>query len=208
MAKFLNQIQGGRWDNLLRRQFATKEMTIAPSLAPEVVPYAVVQNWVPEMYKLRNENLCMGFVNQAAVAGQASQAQLFNPINSQFQLIIEKFTVRTPVAVVVDLRWSVLNSPLAGTQAVTGFRDGRAGIQPVAVGQTVGQLISLTNAVPFGGNAFGRFGALANSQITEEIEFIIGPGQGILFALVSANQSLQLTVRWRERFVENGELTA
>jgi len=207
MSTFMNQIQGGRWDNLLRRQFNTKEISIAPSLAPEVVPYAVVQNWVPEMYKLRNENLAMGLINQSAVAGQVSQGQLFNPANSQFLLIMEKFTIRTPVSVVCDMRYSALNSPLAGTQSVTGFRDGRSGILPVAIGETVGQLIRIANAVPFGGNAFARFAATANGQTTEEMEWVLAPGQGILWALVSTNQALQLTVQWRERFVERGELS-
>jgi len=199
------EIQGGRWDSLLRRLFSIKEQTIAPSLAPEIQPYAIVQEFTPEMYLLRGERLAIGRANQGGGgAATRSRIQLLNPAGSQSLVIIE--------SIWVDLFTSTDDILLFQTNPVVVYatasntehsRDMR---QPLSPGRLVGEIHqTATGAIPTG-NIIATRRHVANVGELFEIPFVLSPGTELTATMSADNQPINVTFVWRERAAEGSEL--
>lgn len=205
MAFVVNQIQGGRWDNLLRRVFPIKDRSVAPVMASELVPIVVAQEFEPEFYWPRDERMAFAFVRQAAVAAEISHVQLLNPAGSQSIIILDEVDLMSSVALLVNLVY--LTGDLATvTTGPTGFRDQRFGAvldTDLALG-----LVRRDTSVGGQGGLVAqewRMG-VANSPFTVKLNCVLPPGESVVFRTAVVNAVLEINMRWRERAAEPSEL--
>lgn len=200
----INQIQGGRWDTFLRRLLPIKDRSIAPILASELVGQVVVQEWEPEFYKLRDENLCFGMAQRAAVAAEFSHVKIRNPDLSGSMVILEQIWVRLSAAGIIDMATGGVE--LAGfTAAATAFRDLRSGVL-TAGGVTVAELSSDTNVGALGGTSVARAALGTNEIVQLKFPVILPPATEFIIRAFTANVTMNVTILWRERGAEPSEL--
>lgn len=201
----VNQIQGGRWDTLLRRLLPIKDRSIAPIMASELVGQVVVQEWEPELFALRNEHLAIGQAAGGAVAAEFSHCKLRNPVDSGTLLILEEIWVRTSANLIVELAQVSGVATVGFTDQVTAFRDLRLGGTPLA-GTTVGQVSRDTSVALAGGTGTGRFAVLtADSKMLKLVQ-VLPPNSELIIRGLTVNVALQCTFLWRERGAEPSEL--
>lgn len=206
----INQIQGGRWDGLIRRLFPIKDRSVAPVMASELVPQVVIQEWEPEFFKLRgNEALAMGISQVSPVVGQLSAVQLFNPLAAGMLVIVEKLILRASPDALLELAYGVTNSVIPNaTQRATAYRDTRFGSVP-AVGVTAAELHSAANAAAVGAaNEIARISVLADDSKVLDIDIVLDPGASLIVRSFNVNILLNITYLWRERSAEPSELSA
>jgi len=200
----INQIQGGRWDEFLRRLLPVKDRSIAPIVASELVGQIVVQEWEPEFYKLRNENLCMARASQAPVAAEFGHCKIRNPELTGTLVILEQIWLRAASDMVFD--FATEGVEIAGfTQEETAFRDLRSG-GLTAVGVTKADVSIDTNVAMVGGDSVGRVTVLALDSKTLEFPVILPPGFGFIVRANTVNVGITVTFLWRERAAEPSEL--
>jgi len=200
----LNQIQGGRWDRLLRTFFPIKEKSIAPVLAPELVGYVTVQEWEPDMFWARGERLAWMTVGRAAVVAEFVYFQLFNPNGSGSLVMFEKLWLFSPTAPIIEIRY-LTGALSGGIRVATGPRDQRFANVP-NIGATVAQMSHRTTGAAIGTASSAQ--VQLEAGVMKEIEFsaIIPPNESILIASQALNVALSVTPFWRERPVEGTEL--
>jgi len=201
----VNQIQGGRWDTFIRRLLPIKDRSIAPIFASELVGQVVVQEWEPEFYKLRDENLCIGLAAQAGVAAEFTHVKLRNPIGSGNLVVLEEVWFRPAAGVSIEMAQVISVATVGFTNQATAFRDMRAGGLP-GVGVTVAQVSIETNVAPLGGTAIARLQPLATDTMRLKLTMVLPPNSEIIFRALTVNVGMQVTFLWRERGAEPSEL--
>lgn len=196
------EIEGGRWDGLLRKLLNISAPRAMPAVADEMIPTFEVQNWEPELYALRRERLLAGFISLVGVAAQFAHVGLSNPPGSNTLVIVEKiegysfnnlesvFAMDTELA--TSLGW--LNSAYVN-------RDLRWPGGPVfSVTRSVARLASL-NAAVAQGDQFWRFPSQATGgrQALAPTPIILAPDSGVLMRCLTVNESIRCNFAWRER---------
>lgn len=200
----LNQIQGGRWDTILRRLFSMKQGAIAPVLAGELVATVVLEDDRPENFALSGTRICIGHADLPATAVERSSIQLFNPVgsgvlavvtnvNQQFIAtgrIIMAHTI-TPLvtfvaqAFIVDTRLFEFNT--TAIRATCQIRT--ASTTGIVTSTTLADLVGLVNTkVPWGFQAI-----------------ILKPGTGLLIAPSGQNTANRVWFDWYERALNPSE---
>jgi len=91
----LNQIQGGRWDEMLRRLFSMKQGAVAPTVAAELVASIILENDRPENLALLGTRLWAIPLTLAGASGVRSMGQAFNPVGSGILSIVTSAMVGT-----------------------------------------------------------------------------------------------------------------
>lgn len=201
----VNQIQGGRWDNLLRKIFPIKDRSVAPVLASELVPYVTVQEWEDELFWARDERMAWGATNQPAVALRLSHVQLFNPAGSQTLITLDHIIVAADGD--QRIRVAYLNELLAGFQnEQSGFRDQRFSTT-VNPRETTGQLTRDDSLVAQGTQHVMELQLLTGTSETFALRAVIPPGSSVIIVSVAVNTNLDVNWLWRERAAEPSELT-
>jgi len=202
----LNQIQGGRWDNLLRRFFPIKERSVAPVLAPELVGYVAVQEWEDDMFWARSEKLAYVTSGNVAVAAQRGHVQILNPAGSASLVMVEKVQVFSTAAVTFELRY--LSGPIAaGIASAVSPRDQRFANVP-NVGAATARVFHLNTAAVIGTSASLQLVTLAGQMDEYALGCILPPGESLLFVDMNLNTFNIVNIFWRERAAEGPELTA
>ena len=201
----INQIQGGRWDNLLRRLFPIKDRSIAPIMASELVGQVVVQEWSTELYKLRGDNLAAALASRSAVAAEFAHIVIRNPANSGNLVILEQVWVAVSTAMLVIMAREGPALVVGFAAVATTFRDSRAGTA-TAIGETVATVSTLSNAAGQGGNGFAVVPIPASPGVQFDLPLVLAPGSGLIIRGATANSTLRLTLLWRERVAEPSEL--
>ena len=200
----INQIQGGRWDTFLRRLLPIKDRSIAPIMASELVGYITVQEWSPEFYMLRDEKMAIGLANQGAVAAEFAHCKIRNPDLSGNLVILEQIWINPSAN--SDILIAREGIELAGfAQAATAFRDSRAG-QAVAIGETVAQVSTNSDAAALGGAGITRLSVNAIDSLQLKFPMVLEPGTGLIVREITVNIALRVTFVWRERVAEPSEL--
>jgi len=201
----LNQIQGGRWDNLLRRFFPIKERSIVPVLAPELVGYVAVQEWEDDMFWARSEKLAWVTSGNTAVAAQRGHVQILNPAGSSSLVMVEKVNIFSTAAVTFEMRY--LSGPIAaGIASSPSPRDQRFATVP-SVGTATAKVFHLNTAAVIGTAASLQLVTLAGQMDTHHIGAILPPGESLLFVDMNLNTFNIVNIYWRERAAEGTELT-
>lgn len=206
MPPVLNQISGGRWDNLLRRLFPIKETSIAPVLASELVGYVTVQEWEPELFKLRDEALCIAFTQQTQVAAEFAHTQLRNPDDSGNIIVLERVHVGILDATNIEIAYNPI-ALTGSTVAASAFRDQRFSPTP-NIASTTGQPRFVSSAVVLGTAAVGRIDMDLAQSIDVQLDMVIPPGQSVVLRGGSTAAGIDVMWFWRERAAEPSELAA
>ena len=201
----INQIQGGRWDGLLRRLFPIKDRSIAPILASELVGQVVVQEWSDELYKLRGDNLACALASRSAVAAELAHCVIRNPAGSNNLVIIEQIWVAVSTAMLVIMAREGPALVVGFAPVATTFRDSRSGTV-TAIGETVATVATLSNAVGQGGNGFAVAPIPASPGVQFDLPMVLAPGSGLIVRGATVNSTLRMTFLWRERIAEPSEL--
>lgn len=197
----LNKIQGGRWDEYLRRLFPIKERSIAPTIAPELVGQIMVQEFEDELLFLRDERLYWGFSDATQVAGQFSFGQLIN-VSTNKLVIVE--SCRAEANQVIEVR---LGNIALGNPATVGGLDTRNGLT-LAAGRTAAELRFGTSA-GISGTQVCRLehqNLLSYEILPRGRTCILAPGHGLIIWNVTIQNDLSCNWAWRERLATPAEL--
>jgi hypothetical protein len=201
-----NEILVGRYNRALQKLFGIKGpppvRQIAGEISPSVGMFYGVENRFTEAWDVF-ENV----VSQAGVAAQDSRVMLRNPAGQNVFAVVESILISNVNAAVqnVNVELGTFGANLA-TVAQTLSLDGRQRRQSSA-------LISFANSVPPGVFAFLRklpalaAGASIELMQYENQEYPLAPGDGLQIRTVELNVFLRISIRWRERFLEESERT-
>jgi hypothetical protein len=202
----LNLIQGGRWDQLLRRLFSMKQGAVAPTISPEIVSNIILENDRPENLALAGVRLGMGSSSEVAAAGEFSMCQLWNPVNSQTLVVCTSCIFSSADVSTAQLRLTniELSDPDQGTK--TDWRLIDAGLGSTA--RTTAQVRSETAA-----GMVGHLGVLQVIQVlartkTEMIwpgAVILKPGSGLYTVNPTVNTQNYTSWKYYERALNASE---
>lgn len=175
----------------LARRFGITGYSPAPTLAPEIVPVAIVENLTdPNEEDTGFERLCIGTFSQANVAGQYSHAQLLNPTGSGIIVNVEALYLHADNA--TTLRLKDYDTALT-TAADAYFRDRRLEGRPGAQVRNQADVAML-------GTTLGNFAvATAADTIAIPLDFLLPEGKAIAVVGVTVNLYLYGTFFWSER---------
>lgn len=198
----MSSIQGGRWDDYLRRMFSIKATSIAPAVGAEIVPIATVIPDRAEDRILRGDKMYMGYATGPAVAAQYAYVNLRNDSPDHLVIIEDAFTIKG-ATIGIDCRMG--NTALGtGPATITG-RDTRLGI--TLTGRSQAGAIRYGSGVAISGTPAQYHGALANTMVHITCPIVLEPLSTFLVWVETVNISLTVTFVWRERLAEPGELT-
>lgn len=201
----MTQIQGGRWDTILRRLFPVKGPVIAPALGAEIVPTVTIQPFLDEMFYLERTVTCVGWGTDAASAGNYSHMYLDNPAGSNKIAVVERLWVTGPGGA-GQFYFGFCASP-GTTNPGTKTRDLRArpGAYGPASDQTTCAVDALTQAGSMGVVSFmWETGGTASEELPIE-PFILEPGSALFCRPSVQNTGVTVNFFWRERFIELSE---
>lgn len=198
MALF-NELQVGRFNGVLHKLLNMKDNAPAPQLAGDIVAGITLESDRPEWAYLGGTNLLIarGFV--AGVAAQVSQAQLFNPANSNVLVVVDRILMYSTAAV---SRFTVnRTAAIPGGSGAGSARDFRLG--PPG-GASTARVLGIT---PAGASvlSLGEMGAPANVTASWDLPLILAPGTGIAVNNQTVAADLGFTFSWSERVWELSE---
>lgn len=197
------EVQQTRWDRIIRR--------VTGSIGPgsrvsetisELMPVLDVERVPPELLLLGGTILGYGGASVGGVALEIPKIQLFNPAGSGNLVTITSCLVRASLGTLVRFTNESSARPTATT--TERFRDSRGGVlaQPVAEVRTE----SVAGQIP----AIGIFRMVANEPyVLKDVDSIsiLAPGTGFVLAPDIVEISFAVTFFWRERPVEQSELS-
>jgi hypothetical protein len=205
-----NEILVGRFNRSLQKLFGIKGSPPVRQVGGEIMPVHMLQSGIESRY-LEGWNIFS--VSPAGIVGAAGNSPTFrltNDIATGVVGVIEKILVSTSVATIVDIQWSapavlvaghVPNlSALPNTQAL----DARS--------NSVGAVLAPSTSVNT--NTSGQTIARIQTQANVPFDFIIGdlteelpmtPQSLLNIFAEAAASTLLITIRWRERFLEESE---
>lgn len=152
----------------------------------------IVNLWeLPEWAWARSAELAAGRGYEAAAgAGTYTRIELENPVGSNLLCVVEKMRCSTAAAVTVNSGASALTA-----DSVWPRRDNRA--------QTYNQINIYSGSV---GAAPGAQFFQCYANLTEELDFIIGPGGLVRWTAATANTALEVNFSGRVRPLMTGEV--
>lgn len=202
-----NQISGSRWDSVVRRLFGIHQPNTIPQVAPELLPMAVVQEFTPEQYFLREEKLgAITGIVAAGAAGTNAMVQLFNGEVGELPpgkllTIIEKVTILGDLdAQTFQIRIDPSASGVEGGPKLV--RDTRW----VGNGQSVGSgtiatrvFTDDTQIAAFGTHMWTGRQDVGDRQVVWEGSFVLGLNQGFIVFSSTEAQGFTAHFEFRER---------
>jgi len=167
----------------------------------ELFPMIDVETLKAELQLLSGTRLGFGATSQAAAAAVLAHSQLFNPVDSNMIVVLERVDLSTPTGQLIE--YALATSPLSGGASNRAVRDTREGILQLMVGQV--RDVTQAGGLP----SFGLISVLSDQN--EAIEdkrgvFVLAPGTGITFATTLVNTTFRVSYMWRERVAEPAEL--
>lgn len=201
----MTEIQGGRWDTLLRRLFPVKGPSIAPAIAPEIIPTVEVQPYFPEIHYLMRDRICQHGVNSTQAAANYTALQLEN-IATDHIIIIERVLVASDNAGLVYLGIST-SGHTCGNAHNASPRDTRwpgGGVAP-AVGWTIGRLFSGPIAAPLTSPTWVTRVQAGAPFVLVDHPIVLAPQHTLEVYHLTQNVALTASFAWRERVLEQSE---
>lgn len=181
----------------LARKFAITGGHIAPSLAPEIVPVALVSDLTAaiEQDVIAFRPAIVRMTTGAGGAGNYTSNQLWNPANSG--VVVELQLALVDASQASGIRINIHDTKLT-TDASGSFRDRRIGGSSAAHGA-----YATPAAIP--GTFVGFVKIPANETVAIPLDFVIGEGSGVVLVNQAANEDLDTTYFWVERPILEGE---
>jgi len=210
MAGF-NEILTGRFNRYLQKLTQIKGSPPVPSLATEMMP--TIPTEPPE---LPVENRYLAGIDQfwlaittGVVAAQNSAVRLRNPVGSNTLVTIEWLGLSETVN---DLTAPYLIMHILSNSAVIDLPSSQNASTPID-GRTVRKSTLIMSQNTNVGTPSGTFALqipiAANGffslQLFEDMEIVMAPGTVIQFTTTVLNTQLQVSAKWRERFLEDSE---
>ncbi len=197
-----SELQQTRYDRLVRRVggIIGTGSKVAEALG-ELFPTLDVENVPSELLALMTTQTAWGSVNRAAVAGQNSRTQLFNPVDSGKLITCTSVGIHTggDGLVVAGLQAAALVN--VGTLA--RFRDTRFPFTNIVTGELRDD--TQVGATPATIQIRSRF--LDTIFLNDPNDIcVLAPGSGLVVSATVANTALITTFFWREREAEASEL--
>lgn len=147
----------------------------------------------PEWFALRGEKRAFGYYDLAALAGNYSMLQIYNP----HQLIVVVDEIRASLKVAGDILLLYTNTQLSAGTSSTHALDRRLN-RPATN-------IRYEQAAALVGTIFGWHSALAGEEMTIGHRMVLGFNQGIVIAPGAVNTRIIANFYWRERAFLPGE---
>lgn len=212
MARY-NEILTGRHNRLLQKLFSMKGGPPAPQLSSEIMPVLPLLHGRENRYL---EGWNVYFAATAGIVGVGSPAfRLTNDIGSNVVAVIEKILVGTVAADVINVTFQNLQ-PLVGghvpnypTILPATSMDGRG----QAVGATQQSVLTAsTNTTVTGAGTLvikrqSPAGQDLDLILTDNQEIVMVPQTLLQIFSSAAAGTLQVSMIWRERFLEDSERT-
>ena len=197
-----NAIEQGRWDKALRSIFSMSQGSVAPVLAPEIVPQIIIQNFEPQHFLYRGEFLYAGMAAVAAGgAGTFGAVQLINT-DPGCLVVVESISFFSSAAI-VEVRH--LENTIAGGVESTDVspRDTRA---TVAL-RRAGRIFEATPAAQVGSVTLARLDGQTPGYIPLPIVLHSDSitQRSIVVQTDAGNAAFFASFQWREVPVPEGE---
>lgn len=159
---------------------------VVQRLVPIVVAADVTR---PEETDVFNERLCAGFGELGQTVGNFSHVQVFNPLTSGVIITLDLVYVSRTNQGAVSVR---RHNTALSTASISIFRDRRVSGAPAAA-------VRQETVAAQQGTATLSFSIPAADATPIPIDWILQPGQGVVFVPSANNQGLSLNAWWTER---------
>ncbi len=204
----LNEILVGRFNRALQKLLGMKGEAPVPQLASELMPVLVWQLTTEERY-LQGWDRFNHSLQRSAAVGATAGVRLRNPGTSNTIVVLEHVRLRSALGDTASLELNGTDADLGAIAVVTATRlDGRGRSNPTLVWSSGDNPTDFTVA----GAAHERISLAAavddvNFIRTVNAEVPLLPGFSFQARGVTTGDNLRLSVRWRERFLEESERT-
>jgi hypothetical protein len=206
MAKY-NEILTGRYNRFIQKLFSMKGSAPAPQLSGDIQMSHSFFHGAENRFLETWNRYGMGIFN-AAIVGQVSVVRIRNPLKSGAILVLEKVTISIIAAVVTEVDYGV-SPPTSVDQNVVAATFPVDARQPGASSSVA--IVSLNNAAPIlMPTIIGRPVLNGNNYeviVTDDQEIALAPGGAFQAQSTVANQALLVGFLWRERGLEESELS-
>jgi len=205
MARY-NEILVGRYNRWLQKLLQLKGDAPAPQLAGEIQPSILYPHGVESRY-LEGWNLYGRSLSKTAQAAVTSAVRLRNPAGSNVLAVIEKVTFTEGTANTTfthEIGATGADLDGGGNSGVALDTRGRPGSALVMSANSLVDAPSLSFVIEQTALLlFTTFQAI----VTDVQEQPLLPGQAFQIRDTVVNQSMRCSYRWRERAIEESELT-
>ncbi len=207
MARY-NELLVGRFNRFVQKLFSMKGPVTMPQVSSELQMTMEFFNGV-ENRTLEGWNEFSGQVNVPGLAGNVASFKLRNPVGSNVIAVIEKLTmsIAQGSAPSTPMGWTI-TQPDAGdlnnvglTSRASGGIDGRGQGGPVL--SLSGQQQTL--AFGYTWSTYYQAGTPVDMLATHDQELSIAPNTQLVLNTGNGATPAILSVRWRERFLEDSE---
>ena len=213
MARF-NEILTGRFNRALQKELQLKGGPPSAQLASEIMP-------TYPFFRGREARITEEWRTYAivllpvATAGQISGCRLRNPIGNNVIAVIERISFHNRTATDDHLLIFVTSKVAANIGDLGGATPNGVSLDSRQAPEGQGSSIrpsSGNSITQFAGSQIGQFAAAAFVEVTILVsgiqELPLAPGSTITLATIGANEALVSSWQWRERVLEESELTA
>jgi len=174
----------------LRRRYGLMGPEPVTEISPALSPVVIVDDLTgPALHDVGYIRTCIGSLRTSAVVAENAHVQLFNPVGSGVDLLVEGAIASAGAANTVMLR---LHDTALTVQGSEFFRDRRL------TGNPAGEIRGVSQ-----GGLLGSQVALIRVAAAESIiipaDVILEPGTGVLVALEGTNDTLEGNFYWSER---------
>lgn len=199
----MSEIQGGRWQDFMRRMFSLKQIA-AQHLSEELVGTVAAIPPRPEDCILRGDKLYHVRAAGTTAAGNRSHVNLRNDSEDCLVTLEHAFAYEdTGAAGVVQVRMG--NTAVGTGPATVSGRDTRLGITLAGRGQA-GQ-VRYGHVAAASGTYVQRIPHAADFIAVVRTPLVLHPGAAVFLWAGQDNVVIQGTFLWRERLAEPGELS-
>lgn len=198
----MNEIQVGRYSDILHKLLGITEGSPTPTLAPDLIATVALESDRPEWAYLGNERLCWGQVTPLPVAGERSQVSIHN-VTANSIVVVERVWITTGANLTFFM--GHLDTPPSGGGAALGnfgFRDSRwqRGNQVTAANVYSAVGAAITNDADF---MLRR--VPANQENYFELPIVLTNGFGLGIMTFTTATSFSAGFLWRERVLTRNE---
>ncbi len=203
MARY-NEILVGRYNRYLQKLFGMKGNAPAPQLAGDISTVFPLFSGVEHRY-LEGWERFHRFANPTGGVAQVSAVRIRNPATSNVICVIEKALVALAGGAQVTFHQQATGLDLTSVLSLANTRmDARGRPQGIMV---LSQTTNYTNPGFDHGSIRMVSGTNVDIVLDENQELTLLPGDDFTIQLLQANATLEVSLIWRERFLEDSERT-